>query len=171
MQIANSHAVVPVILCGGAGTRLWPLSRELYPKQLLPLIDEHSLLQNTVKRMNGQAGVSDPLIVCNEEHRFLVAQQLVETGVSPLSILLEPAGRNTAPAIALAALQLKAFSEQSRDSRSPDDDPVMVVLAADHVIPDQQAFDEALVHAVTLAQADYLVTFGVAPTMPETGYG
>jgi len=152
--------IVPVILCGGSGTRLWPLSRELYPKQLLPLIDDKSLLQNTVLRLKDYKDATDPILVCNEEHRFLVAEQLREIDTRPATIILEPIGRNTAPAVALGAnMALTA------------DDAILVVLPSDHVIPDNKAFHEALDRAITLAEDDHLVTFGVTPTRPETGYG
>ncbi|MDA0792020.1 MAG: mannose-1-phosphate guanylyltransferase/mannose-6-phosphate isomerase, partial [Proteobacteria bacterium] len=152
--------IVPVILCGGAGTRLWPLSRELYPKQLLPLVDDKSLLQNTVLRLEGFAETAKPILICNEEHRFLVAEQLRSIDSPPSTIILEPEGRNTAPAVALGAHQ--ALTR---------DDAILVVLPSDHVIPDNEAFLAALDQAVSLARQDYLVTFGVKPTRPETGYG
>lgn len=117
--------IIPVILSGGAGTRLWPLSRELYPKQFLPLTGERSLLQQTVLRLQGLPDLAPPLVVCNEEHRFLVAEQLRAVGVAGGEILLEPAGRNTAPAVALAALRVKARG---------DDDALLLVLPSDHVL-------------------------------------
>ena len=116
--------IIPVILCGGAGTRLWPLSRELYPKQLLALVDDYSLLQNTVTRCAGHPDVTAPMLVCNEEHRFLVAEQLREIEVEASRIILEPEGRNTAPAVALAA----------HEAMKTDDDAILVVLPSDHVI-------------------------------------
>ena len=130
--------VIPVILCGGAGTRLWPLSRELYPKQLLALVDEFSLLQNTVTRCAGHPDVTDPVLVCNEEHRFLVAEQLREIGVSPSKIILEPEGRNTAPAVALAAHEVL----------KQDDDAVLVILPSDHVIRESEVFLGVLSQAI-----------------------
>jgi len=152
----------PVILSGGSGTRLWPLSREHYPKQLLCFAGERTLLQETALRAGLSAEeVAAPLIVCNEEHRFLVAEQLRELGTAPAGIILEPAGRNTAPALTLAAL---AIAQQ-------DGDPVMLVMPADHVVRDAQAFAAAVAEAVTLAEAGYLVTFGIVPAGPETGYG
>ena len=153
--------VIPVILCGGAGTRLWPLSRELYPKQLLALVDEFSLLQNTVTRCAGHPDVTDPVLVCNEEHRFLVAEQLREIGVSPSKIILEPEGRNTAPAVALAAHEVL----------KQDDDAVLVILPSDHVIREPEVFLGVLSQAIELAKTDALVTFGVVPDKAETGYG
>ena len=152
--------IVPVILCGGAGTRLWPLSRELYPKQLLPLIDDKSLLQNTVLRLKDYKDATDPILVCNEEHRFLVAEQLREIDARPATIILEPIGRNTAPVVALGAHMALTT-----------DDAILVVLPSDHLIPDNNALHEALDRAITLAEEDHLVTFGVTPTRPETGYG
>jgi mannose-1-phosphate guanylyltransferase/mannose-6-phosphate isomerase len=151
--------LTPVILSGGAGTRLWPLSRELYPKQLLALVGESTMLQSTVSRLEGLQ-VASPIVVCNEEHRFLVAEQLRSSGKVAAAIILEPVGRNTAPAIALAALQAL------RDS-----DPLLLVLPADHIIGDVAAFQAAVVVARSAAEAGQLVTFGVVPDSPETGYG
>ncbi|MEP0071335.1 MAG: mannose-1-phosphate guanylyltransferase/mannose-6-phosphate isomerase [Marinomonas sp.] len=154
--------VVPVILSGGVGSRLWPLSREFFAKQCLPLIDrEYSLLQQTLLRVLS-FHVSAPIVVCNEDHRFLIAQQLQEIGVKDASIVLEPKGRNTAPAIALAALEAK-YKEQ--------EDTLLLVLPADHVIRDVAAFEKAIVKATELAKDKALVTFGIQPTRPETGYG
>ncbi|MGK2940362.1 MAG: mannose-1-phosphate guanylyltransferase/mannose-6-phosphate isomerase [Immundisolibacter sp.] len=153
--------IIPVILSGGAGTRLWPLSRELYPKQFLPLTGERSLLQQTIVRVHGLANVAPPLVMCNEEHRFLVAEQLREIGVTGAQILLEPVGRNTAPAVALAALRLQ----------SAGDDPLLLVLPSDHVIVDTAAFRAAVTAGGAAAAGGALVTFGVLPTRPETGYG
>lgn len=152
--------VIPVILCGGAGTRLWPLSRELYPKQLLALVNDFSLLQNTVTRCAGHPDVSDPMLVCNEEHRFLVAEQLREISIQPSRIILEPEARNTAPAVALAAHE--AMKEE---------DAILIVLPSDHVIQNEQVFLDALTQAIEFATHDELVTFGVVPDRPETGYG
>ncbi len=154
--------LVPVILSGGAGSRLWPLSRELYPKQLLPLVGERTLLQQTVARLAGVASMAPPLVVCNAEHRFMVAEQLRALEVRPGAILLEPQGRNTAPAVAVAALEaLTAGGE----------DPLLLVLPADHVIGDVAAFHAAIDTARRLAGEDRLVTFGIVPTGPETGFG
>lgn len=154
--------IVPVILSGGVGSRLWPLSREHFPKQCLPLTDkEYSLLQQTMLRTLSLE-VADPIVVCNEDHRFLIAQQLQSIGVKNPRIVLEPKGRNTAPAIALAALEA---------SRSEAGDALMLVLPADHVIRDLAAFEATIKQAVELAKDDALVTFGVQPTRPETGYG
>ncbi|HLF97424.1 MAG TPA: mannose-1-phosphate guanylyltransferase/mannose-6-phosphate isomerase [Methylococcaceae bacterium] len=151
----------PVILSGGSGTRLWPLSREAYPKQLLPLASDRSLLQETVLRLTGLPAVADPLLVCNHGHRFLVAEQLRELDVSPLAIFLEPVGRNTAPAIAAAAYELLRR----------DEDAVMLVLPADHLILDVDAFQQAVARAGHAVADGNLVTFGIVPDRPETGYG
>jgi mannose-1-phosphate guanylyltransferase/mannose-6-phosphate isomerase len=157
--------IIPVILSGGAGTRLWPLSRELYPKQLLPLTGNHTMLQETVLRLAG-IKASAPLVVCNEAHRFLVAEQLRQLGVQPVATILEPVGRNTAPAIALAAhAALKAAATAG------DADPVLLVLPADHVIRNVPAFQQAVQMAQNAAQAGQLVTFGIVAKSPETGYG
>ena len=153
--------LVPVILSGGAGTRLWPLSRELYPKQLLPLIGSRTMLQDTVLRLDG-LDVKPPTVVANEAHRFLVAEQLREIGCSPQAIVLEPKGRNTAPAVALAAHAALSADEG---------DPLLLVLPADHLIRDLQAFHAAVAIAATAARGDALATFGVVPKSPETGYG
>ena len=157
--------IQPVILSGGSGTRLWPLSREQYPKQLLPLTGDESLLQETVLRLDGVAddalGVNAPLVVCNEQHRFLVAEQLRKVGASQAQIVLEPVGRNTAPALTVAALLCQAEGN----------DPVLLVMPADHLIADAAAFHEAVRQGAAIAQSGKLVTFGIVPTAPETGYG
>lgn len=153
--------IYPVIMAGGTGSRLWPLSRELHPKQFLNLVDEQlSMLQATLTRLNG-IETAAPSLICNEQHRFLVAEQLRVIGCDNARILLEPVGRNTAPAIALSALQ--ACQEN--------DDAVLLVLAADHVIEDVAAFHSAINTALPLAQDGKLVTFGIVPTHAETGYG
>jgi mannose-1-phosphate guanylyltransferase/mannose-6-phosphate isomerase len=156
-----SAQLVPVILSGGSGTRLWPLSREAYPKQVLPLVGELSLLQQTWLRLRGLPGADAPLVVANEEHRFMVAEQLRQAGATPAALILEPVGRNTAPAIAVAALQAQAGGA----------DPVLLVLPSDHVIRDEAGFRAAVLAALPAAQAGRLVTFGIVPTAPETGYG
>jgi len=157
--------LTPVILSGGAGTRLWPLSRELYPKQLLALLGERTMLQQTALRLEGLAA-APPVIVCNEAHRFLVAEQLRQLGIEPQAIVLEPVGRNTAPAIALAAhAALKVAGPKATA------DPLLLVLPADHVIRDVPAFHQAVHAALGAAQQGQLVTFGIVPTTPETGYG
>lgn len=153
----------PVIMAGGTGSRLWPLSRQLNPKQFLKLTDGPlSMLQSTVSRLDGM-DAEKPLLICNEEHRFLAAEQMRQSGHENSRIILEPCGRNTAPAIALAALQLC----ESADG----DDPLMLVLAADHLIQDVKAFQQGVAKAVPLAREGKLVTFGIVPHQPETGYG
>jgi mannose-1-phosphate guanylyltransferase/mannose-6-phosphate isomerase len=154
--------LVPVILSGGAGTRLWPLSRELYPKQLLRLVAERTMLQETVARTEGLPELAPPIVVCNENHRFMVAEQLRELGTAPQAIVLEPQGRNTAPAAAIAALLV---------SGGADADPVLLVLPADHVITDVPAFQAAVAGGRVAAESGSLVTFGVVPDRAETGYG
>lgn len=158
--------LTPVILSGGAGTRLWPLSRELYPKQLLPLIGTRTMLQQTVARLEGLA-TSAPVIVCNEAHRFLVSEQLRQIRVVPRATILEPFGRNTAPAIALAAHA--ALKGLGADANAVE--PVLLVLPADHVIRDVPAFHRAVRIGQGAADAGKLATFGVLATGPETGYG
>ncbi|MEL5402228.1 mannose-1-phosphate guanylyltransferase/mannose-6-phosphate isomerase [Serratia ureilytica] len=152
--------IYPVIMAGGTGSRLWPLSRELFPKQFLALCSEFSMLQTTVNRLDGLE-ISNPLVICNEEHRFIVAEQLRQITRLSHNIILEPVGRNTAPAIALAALQATAGGE----------DPLLLVLAADHVIQNEEAFRTAVLQAVPYAEAGKLATFGIVPIGPETGYG
>ncbi|MDH3513969.1 MAG: mannose-1-phosphate guanylyltransferase/mannose-6-phosphate isomerase [Gammaproteobacteria bacterium] len=152
----------PVILSGGSGTRLWPLSREHYPKQLLCLLGNQTLLQQTVARLDGMKDVAAPLLVCNEEHRFLIAEQLRQMGKSPADILLEPVGRNTAPALTIATLALLKHAPE---------DVLMLVMPADHVIRDNSRFRDAVAKAAALAEKGHLVTFGIKPAGPETGYG
>lgn len=152
--------ILPVILSGGSGTRLWPLSRESYPKQFLPLADEKTMLQATWERVAALA-TQAPIVVVNEAHRFVAAEQLLQAGARPQAILLEPVGRNTAPAIAVAALEASADGS----------DPLLLVLASDHVITDTAAFHAAVLAAAPAAAAGKLVTFGIVPTGPETGYG
>lgn len=151
----------PVILSGGSGSRLWPLSRQNQPKQFLTLIGDHSLFQETVLRASRLPGMQLPVTVCSEDHRFMVGEQLQEIGVGNGGILLEPVARNTAPAIALAALHLIRH----------DADATMLVMPADHLIEDEAAFREAVSRAFALASEDWLVTFGIRPDYPETGYG
>lgn len=153
--------IIPVILAGGSGTRLWPMSRQHYPKQLLKLFGDKTMLQQTILRLNGVANLAPPIVVCNEEHRFMVAEQLHEIGQGRGSIILEPVARNTAPALALAAIHAKSLAEN----------PILLVLSADHMIKDVNAFHIALDDAITAAQSGHLATFGVNPTRPETGYG
>lgn len=153
--------LIPVILSGGAGTRLWPLSRQLHPKQLLPLVSDRTLLQETILRLGESSDWAAPLVVCNEHHRFMVAEQLRQIGRPAGAILLEPLGRNTAPAVAVAALQ--ALTTES--------DPVLLVLPADHVIRETNVFRHAISVGCELALEGRLVTFGILPDKPETGYG
>jgi mannose-1-phosphate guanylyltransferase/mannose-6-phosphate isomerase len=154
--------LVPVILSGGAGTRLWPLSRELLPKQLLALTGERTMIQDTAARLAGFPDATAPVIVCNEAHRFLVAEQLREMGMPPAAILLEPVGRNTAPAIALASHVARQIGG---------DDAIMLVLPADHVLQDLAAFQASIRLALPAAAAGKLVAFGIVARTPETGYG
>ncbi|NOQ13496.1 MAG: mannose-1-phosphate guanylyltransferase/mannose-6-phosphate isomerase [Methyloprofundus sp.] len=151
--------MIPVILSGGSGTRLWPLSRGTYPKQFLPLVSDKTMVQETVLRLRGIEQLQAPIAVCNEGHRFMMAEQLWEVDAQPDSIILEPVGKNTAPAVALAALAAK----------NPDD--ILLVLPADHVIDNVPAFQQAVIKAGQLAEEGFLVTFGVVPTAAETGYG
>ncbi|MFV2061179.1 MAG: mannose-1-phosphate guanylyltransferase/mannose-6-phosphate isomerase, partial [Gammaproteobacteria bacterium] len=158
----KTQEIIPVVLSGGSGTRLWPLSRQHYPKQLLSLINDNTLLQNTFKRLDGLNEISqNQIIVCNEEHRFLVAEQLRQLNSNKNQILLEPEGRNTAPALTLAALSI--VKEQN--------DGVMLVLPADHAITNIAAYHAAIQHAYQFALKNKLVTFGIKPNSPETGFG
>ncbi len=163
-QPALPPVLQPVILCGGSGTRLWPLSREQYPKQLLQLVGEHTMLQDTALRMRGFDGplplAAEPIVVCNEEYRFITAEQLRAAGCPSSSLILEPVGRNTAPALTLAALHACSNA-----------DPVLLVMPADHVIADRAAFMAAVARGVPAALAGDIVTFGIVPERPETGYG
>ncbi|MEC9411945.1 MAG: mannose-1-phosphate guanylyltransferase/mannose-6-phosphate isomerase [Pseudomonadota bacterium] len=152
--------MIPVVMSGGSGTRLWPLSRKHKPKQFLNLFGDDSMFQQTILRLKGLDSAS-PIVVCNESHRFMVAEQLLEIGIESPSILLEPAGRNTAPAIVSAAFQ----------ALSREQDPVLLVLAADHVIADIEAFHQAIKVAEQQALAGNLVTFGIVPSCAHTGYG
>lgn len=152
--------LTPVLLSGGVGSRLWPVSREAHPKQFLPLAGELSMLQETLRRTSGLEETA-PLVVCNEEHRFMVAEQLRQVDLKASALILEPEGRNTAPAVALAALR----------AVQTDPEALLLVLPADHVIQNVEAFVAAVGKAVPLAQQGKLMTFGVVPTSPETGYG
>ncbi len=151
----------PVLLCGGAGTRLWPLSRRALPKQFLPLVSDKSLLQNTLLRLRGLTHLSAPIVVSSNDHRFLVADQLQEIGITPASLILEPVARNTAPAVAMAA-----FAALQRDSKAQ-----LLVLPADHTIGNVEAFHAAIMAAKPLADDGYMTAFGIVPDAPETGYG
>jgi len=156
------HSLTPVILSGGSGTRLWPLSRQQYPKQLLPLVNQHSLLQETVNRLDGLSDIAiqPPIIVSNEEYRFVIAEQLRLIGKTG-KIILEPYGRNTAPALTIAAL---AATQEGND-------PILLIMPSDHVITDVVAFQTAVYKGILLAESGMLVTFGITPDAPETGYG
>lgn len=160
-QQQGSAQIHPVILSGGSGTRLWPLSRASYPKQLLPLVSERTLLQETAARTLNDVGFAAPLVICNEEHRFLVDEQLRQVGIEPQAILLEPMARNTGPAIAAAAMWLLA--------RDPD--ALMLVQPSDHVIGETMEFHRAVMRGLAAAQDGHLVTFGIKPDRPDTGYG
>jgi mannose-1-phosphate guanylyltransferase/mannose-6-phosphate isomerase len=154
--------ITPVILSGGSGSRLWPLSRQQRPKQFLPVVDDDTLFQSTVLRLGSLLDMADPIIVCNEDHRFMVAEDLRQMGRTHQGILLEPVARNTAPAIALAALQIL---------HSDGEDDLMLVLPADHVIADTVAFGEAVKRARPVAEDGHLLTFGIVPRHAETGFG
>ncbi|MEE2760331.1 MAG: sugar phosphate nucleotidyltransferase, partial [Pseudomonadota bacterium] len=153
-----SVQIVPVVLSGGSGTRLWPLSRTLYPKQLQSLVSKRSLFQDTLARISGGM-FGDPIIVCNEEHRFIVAEQARELGLMNVLIVLEPVGRNTAPAAAVSAVVAGASGT----------DPIILVAPSDHAILDVSAFEKAIETALEAALGGKLVTFGIQPTAPETG--
>ena len=154
------ETVYPVVLSGGSGSRLWPWSREHHPKQLLSFLGHRTLLQDTLCRLEGALGIAAPLIICNNEYRFLVAEQLREIDQVPRQLILEPVGRNTAPALTLAALTLATGG-----------DPLMLVMPADHLIRDAAVFRDVVLSGVAQAQAGRIVTFGIVPTGPETGYG
>ena len=157
----KSARIHPVILSGGAGVRLWPMSREKYPKQFLPLCSERSMLQDTAHRVADPALFAEPLVICNQDHRFIIAEQMRQTGLGTAQIVLEPVGRNTAAAAAVAALIVA--------ERDPDG--LLLLLPADHAIQDQGAFMKAVAIAAAAAEAGHLTTFGIVPTAPETGYG
>tara|TARA_R110002124_G_scaffold220063_2_gene385835 strand:- start:12435 stop:13865 length:1431 start_codon:yes stop_codon:yes gene_type:complete len=155
-----SDIITPVLLCGGSGTRLWPLSRKSYPKQFVPLVGETTLFQSSAQRLSGPA-FGAPMVLTNAEFRFIVAEQLIDIGIDPAAILIEPEGRNTAPAVLAAALW------QSRI----DPDALMLVAPSDHVVPDAAAFRAAVEAGIPAARDGQLVTFGIKPAHPETGYG
>ncbi|HEY9381747.1 MAG TPA: mannose-1-phosphate guanylyltransferase/mannose-6-phosphate isomerase [Burkholderiales bacterium] len=156
-----SQSIYPVVLCGGAGTRLWPMSRKALPKQFLSLVSERSMLQETVLRVQGMPNSAGPVVVSNNEHRFLVAEQLREIDVTATAQILEPVGRNTAPAIAVAALHINAINP----------DGVLLVLPADHLIKNEAAFRDAVQRVIPLAAKGWLMTFGIKPDRPATEYG
>lgn len=153
--------IVPVVLSGGVGARLWPMSHKDHPKQFLSLLGDRSLISDTVTRLDALEGFAAPVIVCNEAHRFLVAQHLMEAGQWPCDVILEPVGRNTAPAIATAALHATRGGE----------DPLLLIMPADHVIRDRETFLRAVLDTAEIAYAGQLVTFGIVPETPDTGYG
>ena len=159
----KTNKILPVVLCGGSGTRLWPLSRSSYPKQFLSLNKntQNTFLQETIGRLNGLANLSDPLIICNEEHRFIVAEQMRNNNINPKSIILEPFGRNTAPAITIAALRALNYGE----------DPHLLILSADHFIQNNRKFLEVINAGIKFSNENKIITFGVPPISPETGYG
>ena len=159
----SGSSTIPIILCGGFGSRLWPLSRNTYPKQFLSLNPHNNktLLQKTLLRLEGLENISKPIVICNEENRFVVAEQMREINIKPLNILLEPFGRNTAPAITLGALV----------SLEKENDPNLLVLAADHEISNKKNFHKSIKEGFKYSQQGRLVTFGIKPTYPETGYG
>tara|TARA_B100000886_G_scaffold213929_1_gene148310 strand:- start:7032 stop:8480 length:1449 start_codon:yes stop_codon:yes gene_type:complete len=159
----KSNKILPVILCGGSGSRLWPLSRQSFPKQFLNLAftEGLSLLQRTQKRTRKLKNIQDPILICNEEHRFIVAEQMRQLKVKPKSIILEPFGRNTAPAITVAALKSLEFYE----------DPNLLILSSDHQIDDEEKFSEVIKKGFEYSNNNCLVTFGIVPTYPEVGYG
>ena len=162
MSSLLTHNLVPVVLAGGSGTRLWPMSRSMYPKQFLPLLGaEESMLQLTIQRLDGLANLDKPILLCNDEHRFLAEEQLRQIGIETKGLILEPVGRNTAPAIAVAAFHALKSSE----------DALLLVLAADHDIKNIKVFHDAIDKAVDLAKQGKLVTFGIVPDHPETAYG
>lgn len=154
----NQNNLYPVIIAGGSGSRLWPLSRTLYPKQFLCLDGEKTMLQATISRLNG-LHCAPPLVICNEKHRFIAADQLAEIRQLTGNIILEPQGRNTAPAIALAAI--------AACNNNPDHNPLLLVLAADHIIEESKAFQDAITAAIPLAENGKLVTFGIVPDAPK----
>lgn len=157
----TSSPITPVVLSGGSGTRLWPMSRALFPKQFLPLVGQEGLLVETVRRLSGAPRFTPPIVICNEDHRFIVAEQLRTANLPPMKILLEPVGRSTAPAAAMAALIVAAERP----------DGLLLVAASDHAIRDVEAWRSAIDRAAVAARAGYLVTFGIEPTAPDTGYG
>ncbi len=158
-----SDPIIPVILCGGSGSRLWPLSRNSFPKQFLSIDskDNRTLLQETQERINDLKNLQDPILICNEEHRFVVAEQMRQIDIRPQSILLEPFGKNTAPAIALAALK----------SLQKENDPILLILSSDHKIKNKKIFIETINAGLEYALNENLVTFGIVPNFPHTGYG
>ncbi len=166
MGSQNIKKIIPVILAGGTGTRLWPLSRKSFPKQFLKLVDdEYTMLQKTHKRIENLDDICRPIVICNEEHRFIVGHQMKEINIEPLEILLEPEGRNTTPAITIAALRaLEIFKDTNIE-------PILLILSSDHQIKDINNFHLAIKSSIEIALKDNLIVFGVPPTHPATGYG
>ena len=165
--MAEDYFLQPVILSGGSGTRLWPLSRESFPKQFLQLTeeDQYTLLQKTYKRIENLENLCKPIIICNEEHRFIVGDQMRQINTDPLAIILEPARRNTAPAIAVAAMKaIEEFKDENID-------PILLILSSDHYIENANEFKKAIQNSIRLAAGGYLIIFGITPTHPSTGYG
>ena len=159
--------IIPVILAGGTGSRLWPLSRESFPKQFLKLTDEDefTLLQKTFKRIEGLENLCKPIIICNEEHRFIVGDQMKKIDVDPLAIILEPTRRNTAPAISIAAMKaIEHFKEENID-------PILLILSSDHYIEKIEEFRKSIQKSIELASCGNLIIFGIVPSYPATGYG
>ena len=161
------YPIVPIILAGGTGSRLWPLSRKSYPKQFLNLLerDKNTLLQTTFKRIESLENLSNPIIICNEEHRFIVGDQMRQINIDPLSIILEPLGRNTAPAIAIAALKAIEYFKED------DIDPILLILSSDHHIEDINKFQNSIKQSIEESKKGNLIIFGVIPNYPSTGYG
>ena len=162
-----TNPIIPIILAGGTGSRLWPLSRKSFPKQFISLLekDNNTLLQQTYKRIENLENLSKPIIICNEEHRFIVGDQMRKIKIDPLSIILEPLGRNTAPAIAIAALKaIQCFKEEEND-------PILLILSSDHYIEDIKKFQNSIIKSIEESKKGNLIIFGVVPTYPSTGYG
>jgi len=157
----NKNPVIPVILCGGSGTRLWPISRDTYPKQFIPLVTEKPMLIDTIKRISARKDFEPPVFISLDIHRFILLDELKKENITPKAIILEPEGKNTAPAVASAAIFLQ----------KGEIDPIMIILPADHVISDDEKFNNCLNTAIEYAKKDWLVTMGITPDKPETGYG
>ena len=166
MKAKTATKFIPIILAGGSGARLWPLSRKSFPKQFLNLLeDDYTMLQSTYKRIENLDDISRPIVICNEEHRFIVGHQMKEINVEPLEILLEPEGRNTTPAITIAALKVLDIFKNTNI------EPILLILSSDHQIEDISKFHSAIKNSIELSLKDNLIIFGVPPTYPATGYG
>ena len=157
-----THKIIPIILSGGSGTRLWPLSRKQHPKQYLSLHGENTMLQETILRLKGFDGIASPVVICNVEHRFLVGEQMKDIDITDATIIVEPVSKNTAPAIAAVAVQVL---------KSEDKEVILLVLPADHIIEDRESFHNSIHVAIEHAKNGELVTFGVVPRSANTGYG